>query len=440
MTRGRAAVFLGVVAGLSAAGFGAFRLLGPSALANPSEPVVPTARVVRGDLPLTVRLQGDLRATKQISLTAPAVGGMLRVLTVVDTGTAAVKDDEIMTFDPADQQYAKEQAESEVLEAEQEIIKRRAEIKAQEAQDKVSLLTAQFDVRRAALDAAVDADLIGANQHKIRLAELEEAKRNLERLEQDVKARALTSKASLSVLDERKKRSSMNAARATQNMENLVLKAPMDGVVAIRDNMDAGGGMMWEGMTFPSYRSGDNVFSGRPVVDVFDPSTMEVRTRVNEQERTNVAVGQTARVESDAVPGLALTARVSAVAGMGRADFRMGPLRQFDVTLELKDVDPRLKPGTSVNLIVQGEIVKDVKLVPRQALFEIDGKPTVYVRSSAGSDAFTPRQVKVLHRTENQIAVDGIDEGLDVALIDPTTAIKLSGTSSAGSTPLGGKK
>ena len=65
------------------------------------------------------------------------------------------KDDVVMEFDPADQQYALEQAESELLEAEQEIIKRRAETQAQEAQDKVTLLTAQFDVRRAALDAAV---------------------------------------------------------------------------------------------------------------------------------------------------------------------------------------------------------------------------------------------------------------------------------------------
>ena len=163
---GRRGIALGAgVVVLAAASYIGFRLLGPSSAMTPaSSPIVPTARATRGTLTLTVRLQGDLRATRQVTVTAPAVGGMLRVLSLVPTGTVVAKDDEIMTFDPSDQQYALEQAESELLEAEQEIIKRKAEIKAQEAQDKVSLLTAQFDVRRAILDAAVDQDLISANE------------------------------------------------------------------------------------------------------------------------------------------------------------------------------------------------------------------------------------------------------------------------------------
>ena len=47
-------------------------------------------------------------------------------------------------------------------------------------------------------------------------------------------------------------------------------------------------------------------------------------------------------------------ARVTAVAGLGRADSRSGPLRQFDVTLELADADARLRPGTTVRVLVQG--------------------------------------------------------------------------------------
>jgi multidrug efflux pump subunit AcrA (membrane-fusion protein) len=440
MTARRATALVAVAAVVAAAVLGGFRLLrSSSAITAASSPVVPTARVTRGAMTLTVYLQGELRATRQANLTAPAVGGALRILSVVGTGTQVTKDDPLMEFDPADQQYALEQAESELLEAEQELIKRRAEIKAQEAQDKVGLLTAQFDVRRAALDAAVDADLIPANDYKIRQAEVEEAKRNLTRIEQDIKSRATTSKASLAVLEERKMRSEMAAARARQNMDNLVLRAPMDGVVSVRDNMDAGGGMLFQGMSLPAYRVGDTVYSGRPVMDVLDLATMEVRARVNEQERANVAVGQTARLEVDAIPDISPTARVSSVAGLGRPDSRYGPLRQFDVMLELRDPDPRLKPGTTVRVLVAGETVKNVLLLPRQALFEIDGKPTVYVRAG-GSDAFSPRQIKVVHRTESQVAIDGVDEGIEVALVDPVAAMKLSGAPSSGSGPLDIKK
>src|SRR6185295_19837928 len=113
-------------------------------------------------------------------------------LSLVETGTRVAKDDEVMEFDPADQQFELEKAESELQEAEQELIKRRAEIKAQEAGDKVALMGAEFDVRRAALDATVDADLIAANDLRIRQEELKQAQWSLDRLKRDLASRALT--------------------------------------------------------------------------------------------------------------------------------------------------------------------------------------------------------------------------------------------------------
>jgi hypothetical protein len=250
----------------------------------------------------------------------------------------------------------------------------------------------------------------------------------------------VTNKASLAVLTERKMRSEMAATRARQNMDNLILRAPMDGVVSVRENFDAmmGGGVFFEGMSMPTYRTGDNTFGGRPVVDVFDVSSMEVRARVNEQERANVSPGQTARIESDAVPGAAVPATVATVSGLGRQDNRMGPLRQFDVTLELKQPDARLRPGTSVRVLVQGAVVDDVLLLPRQALFEVDGKPTVYVRTG-GADAFARREIKVLHRTETEIAIGDLEVGAEVALVDPATALRLGGAP-AGGKSAGGKQ
>jgi hypothetical protein len=191
-------------------------------------------------------------------------------------------------------------------------------------------------------------------------------------------------------------------------------------------------------VTIVPLRVGDTVSSGRPVIDIYDLSTMEVRASVNEQERANVAVGQIARIEADSVPGLTPAAKVTAVAGIGRQDSRYGPLRQFDITLEMTDPDPRLKPGTTVRVLIDGGNVDKVLIVPRQALFEVDGKSTLYVRAG-GADAFSPRQIKVLHRTESQIAIEGVDEGTEVALVDPVAALKLSGTTTS-SSPLGGKK
>ena len=434
MTRRRLIIILGVLAAIALGGWWSLRGVWDSTtnLMADTGPVVPTTRLTRGSIALKVHMTGELRPSRQVALTAPSVGGTLRVLKVLETGAGVAKDDVIMQFDPADQQYALEQAESELLEAEQEILKRRADVAAQQATDKVALLTAQFDVRRAELDAAVDADLLAANDYKIRQAELQEAKYRLSKVEQDVAHRAATSKAGLAVLEERRAKARMSAERARQNMDNLVVRAPMDGFISIRENMDASGGIIFGGMTLPPYRVGDNVYSGRPVADVFDIKTMEIRARVNEQERANVSQGQAAKVECDAVPGVQLDGKVVSIAGLGRPNMRLGPLRWFEVTLELPDPDPRMRPGTSVRVTVEGETLENVLLLPRQALFERDGKPIVYVRG-AGT-AFEPREVKVVHRTESQVVLDGIEEGTEVALIQPD-AVKRSTSSAAPAAP-----
>ena len=124
-----------------------------------AEMTTPTSRVVKATLELDVHMGGDLRASRQEAVTAPPVGGSLRILSLVDAGAFVKQGDVLVSFDPADQRYALEQAESELLEADQNILKRVADTGAQAASDQVALLTARFNVRRAELDAVVDRDL-----------------------------------------------------------------------------------------------------------------------------------------------------------------------------------------------------------------------------------------------------------------------------------------
>ena len=152
------------------------------------------------------------------------------------------------------------------------------------------------------------------------------------------------------------------------------------------------------------------------MLDVFDVSGMEIRATVNEQERANVVEGQAVTVTSDSVPGIE-------AGGQGAGDQRPrtcrnpeGPLRRFDVTFELEKGDARLQPGTSVNLVVKGPRIADMLVLPRQAVFEQDGKSIVHVKTGG---AFQPQEVKVLHRSESRVAIEGVDEGTEVALIKP---------------------
>ena len=396
-------------------------LAGVAALAWPaSRDEVPTARVVRGALKLDVHAAGELRAARSLTLTAPPVGGMLRLVKLADTGAAVKAGDVVMEFDPAEQQYQLEQSRSELAEAEQEIVKMRADNEVRAAQDQVELLTARFDVRRAELDAAAGEELIGAIEARKRELALDEARRRLAQLAEDVKSRTETGRASLAVVEEKRTKARLATERAQHTIDSLAIKAPLDGLVVIKENRDASGGFFFSGMTLPEYHAGDTVFPGRPVLDVFDSSQLEIRAKVNEQERANITAGQSAAVRADALPGRPLVARVANLSGLASrgANFfeRAGPTRQFDAILRLDRPDAHLRPGTSVQVVVAGTELKEALHVPRQALFEKRGKPVVYVKSG---DRFEPREVKITHRTESRVAIQGLAEGTVVALVNP---------------------
>jgi HlyD family secretion protein len=397
---------------------------------------VPTARVVKGPLRLTVHAKGDLRAGRTLTLVAPAVGGMLRAVRMRPTGTAVKKDEVVVEFDPADQQFALEQAKTELAEADQEILKMKADAAAQAAQDQVALLTARFAVRRAELDVSGN-EFIGAIEAQKNVLTLEEAKRALAQLEDDVQSRAATNQASLAVAHEKKNKATLAMQRAQQVIESLVLRAPLDGVVSLKENRDAMGNFGFYGMTLPEYREGDSVWPGRPVADVVEDGRMEVRAKVDESDRANLTAGQSSIVDIDSLPGQTFPARVGALAGLAnRANFfDSSTIRVFDVTFQFDKPDPRMKPGVSARVTIEGREIPDALTVPRQAVFQKNGKTYVFVKAA---DRFEQRDVKVVQRTESRAALEGLAEGTEVALVDPNAAPKTTPASTAPPLPSAG--
>jgi multidrug resistance efflux pump len=396
---------------------------------------IPTSRVTRGPLKLTVYATGDLRAGRSMTLTAPPVGGLLRVVNMLTTGTAVKTNDVVVEFDPADQQFALNQAKTEVSEAEQEMVKMKADAVAQAARDEVSLLTARFDVRRAELDASGN-EFIGAIDAQKNLLSLEEAKRRLAQLEEDVKSRAATNQASMAVVQEKRNKAVLSMQRAEQTIASLVLKAPMDGVVLVKENGDAMGGMMVWGMPMPEYRSGDSVWPGRPIVDVIENGRMELRGKISENDRGNITEGQEARVDIDTIPGETFMAKLGTLSAQARrADWleaAASSARQFDVSFQFDKLDPRMRGGASARVRLEGKEIPDALTVPRQGVFLKNGKTHVFVKAG---DRFEQREVKVVHRTESRAALEGLPEGTEIALIDPTVAATAAGTNAAPAVP-----
>lgn len=389
---------------------------------------VPATSVTRGDVSVDLDTSGEFIATRSQLLHAPGVGGSLRLVTLMPTGARVGAGDVVMAFDTAEQEFTLEVSESEVQEADLEIEKLDLERQVQAAQDAVTLLKARFDVRKAELDVMTN-EVLGAVDARKNQLTLEETQRKLAQIEADVESRAATSEAAQAVAREKRQKAMLARDRAREAIAQMTVRAPFAGIVAIRQNQDAAGGFYYTGMTLPDYREGDTVFPGRPVLMLLDPAGLQVRARLPEALAASVSPGQEARLHLDGSRRAPLDATVQTVSGT--ANRSMSIQRAFDVVLALRGPADGIDAGRTVQVRIAGTPRTNVLSVPRQAVFDRDGTPTVFVQQDR---RFVPTPVKVVARTQARVILDGVAEGTRVALRDPTASDEDNGPSASGGT------
>ena len=202
-----------------------------------SEPAIPAAQVVRGAVEARISLLGELRPARMSSIMAPPIaGGVLQIIYIAKTGTRVKKGDVVVQFDPAEQEYNLEQSKSQLEEAEQQIIKLKADQAVRAAQDKVALLKAEYNLRRAELTIEGN-DLLPQIQARKNLIDRDEAKRRLEQLRRDISSRAASDAADLAVQNVARAKALMGMQLAQQNIENMTWRATTDGIVVRGQNI-----------------------------------------------------------------------------------------------------------------------------------------------------------------------------------------------------------
>ena len=408
------AVRLAIVV-LAIAGAGAAVVFGlPDLRARPEQ--IPTTRAQRGDVDVRVHTLGELGPRKSIILSAPPSDRMLQLVTLLPAGSLVQDDTVVLAFDPAEQQYKLDQARSELEEAEQELAKLDADTKVQAADDQVTLLHARYEVRRAELEVSGN-EFVGAIEAKKNELALEEGKRALEQIRADVQTHADSNRAGRAVLEEKRNKARGAMQFAQRAIESMVVKAPMAGLVIVKENQDAAGGFFFSGMSLPEYREGDTVQSGRGVAEIVDLSEIEIKAKVSENDRESLGTGASADVSVEGAPALPLTGSTKGVSGLAaRAFWDPGAERQFDASFRLNRSEPALRPGMTARVVIAGQRLTRVQHLPRQVLFEKEGKPVVYVRTSTG---FVPTPVRVVRRTESRVVVEGLAADAEVALTNP---------------------
>ena len=400
-------------------------------LATDSE--TPTATVKEVDLQLKVSTTGVLRTSESRTISAPAIGGgTLQIVTLARSGAHVHTGDVVLEFDPSQQEYNLGQNRSDLLQAEQEIVKAKADADVQAAEDQTALLKAKYAVRRAELEVSKN-ELVSSIDAQKNLLALDEAKRALAQLQQDIQSHTASNKSALAISEEKRHKARLSMEQAEQNIKNMHITSPIDGLVVIQGNRDSTGGFFMWGMTLPDYHVGDQVNPGSSIAEVIDMSHLDVSAQVGETDRINLKAGQSVEIRVDALPGETFWGKVQTVGGATSHEFWDENARhKFDVAVQLDRADPRLHPGFAVRLNILGDNLSRAVSIPGGAVFEHDGKKVVYCKRNR---SFEMQEVKVRAVSEGRAILSGISPGTVVALVNPEKRAAANNKNSGTSNP-----
>ena len=392
--------------------------------ADSDVPAVPSTTVKRGDIVVTVTAKGELQGGNSEVLTAPAAGGGdVAITSLKSAGELVRAGDVVAQLDTTEQEFRMREADADYSEAEQQVLQSEAEAIAKEEETHYQLLQAQADVKLAELDVRRNELLPAIVQKQNNLAQ-SAARDRLRQIERDSGSRQATAAAGVAMQMAVLEKARLKRDTAKKNIEQLTLKAKSEGYVALMSNSD--GNFMW-GSLLPVYKVGDVVRAGVAIAQIPDLKNWEVQTRIGELDRGHLADGLEAELTVLALPGRKFKGKVKNIGGT------QGPPwdRRFECKIAIERPAPEMRPGMSARVTITTQKMRDVPWIPSQALFESDGRTFVYLSTATG---FTPKDVKLVRRSEAQVVVEGLEKGQVVALANPEQSVKKSNKPVGGAT------
>ena len=374
-------------------------------------PSLPTAEAKLGEFDDTLPMRGEVKALRSLSLSAPHGTGDLLIVKIATDGSQVKKGDPVVEFDKTRTEMDMAQNKSSLKSAQAEIDQARAQARLTEEEDVTAVMKARYDLESARLEAGKQEIVSAIDGEKARL-KVTDAEQKLREAEQKQKSDRAGSKAAIDNKVQSSKKASFDLQRAQHSMDEMTLRAPVDGMVSLLS--------VWHGDGMAQFKSGDRAWPGAPIAEIPDISTLRVSARVDETERGRLQPGQTVNVQLDAIPDRQLTGHIDQISAIATTDFSAGwPFpRDFNVQVLLDQNDQRIKPGMSAQLRVVVEKVPNALTIPSQAAFQKSGRTVVYVLR--GSE-FQEREIEVRRRSGDQILVGkGLNGGERVALRDPS--------------------
>ena len=198
--------------------------------------------------------------------------------------------------------------------------------------------------------------------------------------------------------------------RAEERLSESVVRSPIDGIILQK--------YVEQGQIIASGVS--SVSGGTPIVDVADMRNVYIKAGVDEIDIGRIRVGQTGTVVAEAYPNETFTGEIVRIAPEARVEQNV---TLFDIVLEVKNPDEKLKSGMNTTLQVTLEKKQNVLLIPKMMLLPTTDKHKWMVRVKENG-GYQLREVEIgLSNFRDAEVLSGLKEG-DIVAVEMQSRLK----------------
>jgi multidrug resistance efflux pump len=369
---------------------------------------VPTLEVSRSEAFVRrVTAEGYLRAVEATPLTAPEDSQQpMKVAWVAVDGSQVRAGDVVVRFDATEMQRELENSRDDVTAAQRQIERERTLGSASGRRRDRTAALAGVELEMARELQTEDERILSRNEIiETRIdAGLAQAKADHAREVKGVEG--AVSRSQRQVHDIARRHAQSSVQRAEDGLARLEIAAPQDGLLVLERD--------WRGNTL---RVGDTIWPGQKVAEIPRVAAMEAELYVLEADAGDLVAGLPAELVIEAYPEAIHQATLAKVDTLAKPRHQEVPVQYFAVTLALAATDPAtMKVGQRVRgtiVLEQGDAI----VVPRQAVFERDGRMFVHRRDG---ERFEEVEVELGSSSAGRVVVtEGLAEGDRIALRDP---------------------
>jgi len=293
-----------------------------------------------------IRATGLLRAVRVLAIQVPQLagqGGRITLVRLTPNGSTVKKDDTIAEFDSTKQEDDALEARAKYEDLGHQVKQKAAQNKA-DAEQRVATMQQAIADRDKALIQLRKGTVLAEIERLKNEAAAEGSQARVASLQKSHDLRLKAEAASLRILELQQQRQKVALERAEANQKRLTIKAPLAGMIVLEN--------IWKGGTMGHAQEGDQLWTGQPLMKIFDPAEMEVHAQVGEPDGAVLRAGARASVKLVAYPDTTFPANFVSASPVATAALG-SPIKNFAARFRLVGGDPRLLPDLAAAVVIE---------------------------------------------------------------------------------------